>query len=86
MDSLRNGTHCAPRTLGRLLAKAVNGSALDSGLSGEDRERVLTMLRGYGGLNPDHLYKGSNRGGYRGERINAGLEAGEVNDPLDFSE
>ena len=72
--------------IAELLAKAVNGNALDSELSGEDKERVLAMLRRYGGLNPDHLYKGSNRGGYRGERINAGLEAGEVNDPLDFSE
>ena len=69
-----------------LLAKAVNGNALDDELSGEDKERVLAMLRRYGGLNPDHLYKGSNRGGYRGERINAGLKAGEVNDPLDFSD
>ena len=69
-----------------LLAKAVNGNALDDELSGEDKERVLAMLRRYGGLNPDHLYKGSNRGGYRGKRINAGLKAGEVNDPLDFSE
>ena len=72
--------------IAELLAKAVNANALDSELSGEDKERVLTMLRRYGGLNPDHLYKGSNRGGYRGERINAGLEAGDVNDPLDFSE
>ena len=72
--------------IAELLAKAVNGNALDSELSGEDKERVLAMLRAYGGLNPDHLYKGSNRGGYRGERINTGLEAGEVNDPLDFSE
>ena len=69
-----------------LLAKAVNGNALDSALSGEDKERVLTMLRSFGDLDPDHLYKGSSRGGYRGERINAGLEAGEVHDPLDFSE
>ena len=69
-----------------LLAKAVKGSALDSALSGDDKERVLAMLRAYGGLNPDHLYKGSNRGGYRGEPINKGLEAGELDDPLDFSE
>ena len=69
-----------------LLAKAVNANALDQELSGEDKERVLAMLRSYGGLDPDHLYKGSSRGGYRRERINAGLAAGEVNDPLDLSE
>ena len=72
--------------IAELLAKAVKGSALDSALSGDDKERVLAMLRTYGGLNPDHLYKGSNRGGYRGEPINKGLEAGELDDPLDFSE
>ena len=72
--------------IAELLAKAVKGSALDSALSGDDKERVLAMLRTYGGLNPDHLYKGSNRGGYRGEPINKGLEAGEIDDPLDFSE
>ena len=72
--------------IAELLAKAVKGSALDSALSGEDKERVLAMLRTYGGLNPDHLYKGSNRGGYRGEPINKGLKAGEINDPLDFNE
>ena len=69
-----------------LLAKAVNRNALDDALSAEDKERILAMLKRYGGLNPDHLYKGSNRGGYQGARINAGLEAGEVNDPLDLSE
>ena len=72
--------------IAELLAKAVKGSALDSALSGDDKERVLAMLRAYGGLNPDHLYKGSNRGGYRGEPINKGLEAGELDDSLDFGE
>ena len=72
--------------IAELLAKAVKGSALDSALSGDDKERVLAMLRAYGGLNPDHLYKGSNRGGYRGEPINKGLKAGELDDSLDFRE
>ena len=72
--------------IAELLAKAVNANALDHELSGEDKERVLAMLRSYGDLDPDHLYQGSSRGGYRRERINAGLEAGDVNDPLDLSE
>ena len=67
-----------------LLAKAVNRDALDDVLSAEDKERVLEMLVQFGALEKkDHLYKGSNRGGYR-EAPNAGLLAGEVNDPLDF--
>ena len=69
-----------------LLAKAVGQGALDSELSGEDKERILEMLVSYGGLKPDRLYKGSNRGGYRGAHIHAGLKAGEVNAPLDLSE
>ena len=69
-----------------LLAKAVNRDALDAELSGDDKERVLAMLTSFGGLDPDHLYTGSNRSGYQGERINAGLAPGDVNDPLDFSE
>ena len=69
-----------------LLAKTVNAGALDSDLTGEDKERILEMLVRYGGLNPDRLYKGSNRGGYRGENIHEGLKAGDVNSPLDFGE
>ena len=38
-----------------LLAKAVNANALDSELSGEDKERVLAMLRSFGGLDPSPL-------------------------------
>lgn len=72
--------------IAELLAKAVDGNALDSELTEDDKERILDMLVRYGGLNPDRLYKGSNRGGYRGEQIHAGLKAGEVNSPLDLSE
>ena len=69
-----------------LLAKAVNADVLDSELTGEDKERILEMLVRYGGLDTDRLYKGSNRGGYRGTQLHAGLKAGEVNSPLDLSE
>ena len=72
--------------IAELLAKAVNAGALDSELTGEDKERILEMLVRYGGLDPDRLYKGSNRGGYGGEQIHAGFKAGEVNSPLDLSE
>ena len=70
-----------------LLAKAVNYDALDSELTGEDKERLLSMLVTYGNLNPDHLYKGSHRSGYRGQLIHAGLGKDKsMNDPLDFRE
>ena len=72
--------------IAELLAKAVNRNALDDELTGDDKERVLAMLTSFGGLDPDHLYTGSNRGGYQGEQINAGLAPGDVNDPLDFGE
>lgn len=72
--------------IAELLAKAVDRGALDSELTTEDKERVLDMLVRFGGLKPDRLYKGSSRGGYRGERVNAGLEGGEINEPLDFGE
>ena len=69
-----------------LLAKAIDRNALDDELTGEDRERVLDMLVAFGDLDPDRLYKGSSRGGYRGAHVHAGLAAGDTNTPLDFSE
>ena len=72
--------------IAELLAKAVNRDALDEELSGEDKERVLSMLTSFGDLDPDHLYAGSSRGGHRGEHVHAGIVAGDVNDRLDFSE
>ena len=73
--------------LAELLAKAVNRNALDDVLTGGDKERILDLLRSYGDLDAaDDLYKGSRRGGYRGEPVNAGLEPGDANDPLDFSQ
>ena len=73
--------------LAELLAKAVNRNALDDTLTGEDKERLLDLLRSYGDLDPaDDLYMGSGRGGHQGEYVHAGLAPGEVNDPLDFSQ
>ncbi len=56
----------------------MNANALDSDLTAEDRERILEMLVQYGGLNPDRLYKGSSRAGYRGDQVHAGLKAGDA--------
>ena len=72
--------------IAELLAKAINRNALDAELTGEDKERFLNMLKGFGGLGPDYLYKGSGRAGYRGPVVHAGLKAGEPAAPLDFDE
>ena len=68
------------------LPRQSTARALDSELTGDDKERILAMLIKYGDLDPDYLYTGSSRGGYRGQRVNAGLGGGDINDPLDFSE
>ena len=72
--------------IAELLAKAVNRNALDSELTGEDKELILQMLRSYGGLDPDDLYVGSSRAGYQGPHLHAGLVPGAANDPLDLSQ
>ena len=73
--------------IAELLAKAAQTQALDGELTADDQERLLAMLVQYGDLDADdRRYKGSKRGGYRGERLNAGLKAGELRQPLDFSE
>ena len=72
--------------IAELLAKAVNRNALDSELTGEDKELMLDLLRSYGDLDPDDFYAGTSRGGHLGPHVHAGLAPGEVNDPLDLSQ
>ena len=69
-----------------LLAKAVDRGALDAELTPDDKERVRAMLKSFGGLKDDHRYLGTNRAGYRGTEIHAGVSAGEVGEKLDFGE
>jgi len=68
-----------------LLAKCVRKGALDEEFSAEDRERMIDFLRQYGDLNPDLLFRGTERSGYR---IPPGAELREpvVNDPLAMNE
>ncbi len=47
-----------------LLAKAINKGALDQDVTLEDKERMLVFLREYGDLNPDYLFKGTDRSGF----------------------
>ncbi len=72
--------------ISELLVKAVDQNALDSELSSEDKEKIMSKLKEYGGLSEDYLYKGADRGGYLGKQLNAGLKAGQLEPKLDFSE
>ncbi|WNI19580.1 flavin monoamine oxidase family protein [Actinacidiphila sp. ITFR-21] len=47
-----------------LLAKASNQGALDQDLTAQDKERLITFLRGYGDLGRTLEYTGSERRGY----------------------
>ena len=69
-----------------LLAKAVDRGALDEELTAEDRERLRDLLKNFGGLKDDHTYAGSDRAGYRGAHVHAGMAAGELEEKLDFGE
>jgi monoamine oxidase len=69
-----------------LLAKAMNGNALDAEISPEDRESLLEMVRSFGDLDPDLLtYQGSGRAGYV-VPPGAGTVVGTRNEPIDLSE
>ena len=48
-----------------LLAKALDQSALDQQLTKEDVEKLVDFLKNEGDLNTAHLYKGTNRRGYK---------------------
>jgi monoamine oxidase len=73
-----------------LAAKAGNEGAFDAAFSADDLESFMAFLRAYGDLDPDHLYRGSRRGGYRQPGIAAPtagmLEPGELLQRLDFTE
>ncbi len=47
-----------------LLAKAMDGQALDLPLTKEDRDKIIEYLIAEGGLNANKLYKGGSRRGY----------------------
>jgi monoamine oxidase len=68
-----------------LLAKCVRKGALDEEFSADDRERMIEFLVQYGDLNPDLLFRGSDRSGFK---IPPGAELQEpkVNDPLAMHE
>ena len=64
-----------------LLAKSIRKGALDEDMTAEDKERMLAFLREYGDLDPDLIYKGSQRSGFKVCPA-AGPEKPEPKDPL----
>lgn len=64
-----------------LLAKAVNQGALDQEITGEDKEKMLAFLIEYGDLEPDYLFKGTERSGFK-VYPGAGAAPPVPNDPL----
>lgn len=65
-----------------LAAKAVTRGALDQPLSTEDLERLSALLRNFGALDRDLIYRGSSRGGYA-DPPGAGDRPGRIAQPLD---
>jgi monoamine oxidase len=64
-----------------LLAKCIRKGALDEEIDSSDRERMIEFLRQYGDLNPDLIFRGTERSGFKVPPGAAG-ETPVVNDPL----
>ncbi|MDH5214966.1 MAG: FAD-dependent oxidoreductase [Gammaproteobacteria bacterium] len=69
--------------MSELVYKAVDKNAFDQPMSNEDRERMLQFAISFGDLDPNGLYKGSNRAGYA---TGGFRKAGELKGTLNFSE
>jgi len=68
-----------------LLAKCVRKGALDEEFTADDRERMIQFLVQYGDLNPDLLFRGTDRSGFK-VPPSAELPEPVVNDPLAMHE
>jgi monoamine oxidase len=77
----RRVIHDGRGAVAELLAKAISRNALAEEVSGEDKERLLAFLRGFGGLARDNAYRGSPRAGYE-EPPGAGASPGRFASPL----
>ena len=66
-----------------LLAKSLDQHALDQELTKEDVEKLIDFLKNEGDLNTAHLYKGTNRRGYKTKgEPGAGPTPGDMADPF----
>ena len=68
-----------------LLAKCIRKGALDQEIGADDRERMIEFLRQYGDLNPDLLFRGTDRSGYK-VPPGAAQQRPVINDPLAMHE
>lgn len=92
-DKLNGGVAVAERRVvndtrghvSELLAKCIKKGALDQELDTNDRERMIEFLRQYGDLNPDLLFRGSDRSGFK-VPPGATQQRPVVNDPLAMTE
>ncbi len=88
-DKLNGGTAVTERRavndtrghVSELLAKCIKKGALDEEITADDRERMIEFLRQYGDLQPDLLFKGTERSGFK-VPPGAGKEMPEPIDPL----
>ncbi len=71
--------------IAELLAKAIDGNALDDVVVGEDKERLLAFVRSFGALRADKSYQGSPRSGFA-QRPGAGTLPGRLNEPIALAE
>lgn len=70
-----------------LLAKALDQNALEQQLTKEDVEKLVDFLKNEGDLNAAHLYKGTNRRGYKTDAApGAGPTPGEMTDPYGLTD
>lgn len=70
-----------------LLAKALDQSSLDQQLTKEDIEKLIDFLKNEGDLNTAHLYKGTNRRGYKEKSDpGAGNAPGTLTDPYGLAD
>ncbi len=70
-----------------LLTKALDQKALDQQLTKEDVDKLVDFLKNEGDLNAAHLYKGTNRRGYKTDAApGAGPTPGDVTDPYGLTD
>jgi monoamine oxidase len=66
-----------------LLGKSIRKGTLDAEMTADDKQAFIEFLRNYADLDPDLVYKGSSRAGYK-VMPGAGEQAGVLLDPLDL--
>jgi monoamine oxidase len=64
-----------------LAAKAVDQNALAETVGTDDKERIRALLKGFGALDRNMVYRGSDRAGYSEP---PGVEDGKLSQPLDL--